>query len=85
MKQETRVALEKFFSMSNWPSEHPNDMDRFFDFIVTAFKNGDQVISQADMEEIAGKQLMEYQLEALGVYESRFKDGISILNKYVAE
>lgn len=87
MKKETRAALEKFFNTSNWQSEHPSDMGRFFDFVVTAFKNGDQVISQAEMEEIAigkeDKPLISYQTEALNLYESKFKDGILILNKFV--
>jgi hypothetical protein len=90
MEQGTRVALERFFGMSTWPKQELNDEDRFFDFVVAAFKNGDTVISQADMETIAvgredNGQLSEHQLSALGVYESKFKDGISILDKYVAE
>ena len=35
----TEKALWRFASLSNWGNLHPNDDDRFYEFIVVAVRN----------------------------------------------
>jgi hypothetical protein len=38
--EPTEKALWRFASLSNWGNLHPNDDDRFYEFIVIAVRNG---------------------------------------------
>lgn len=72
--------------MSTWATNAPQDEDRFFDFVVEAFKNNDKTLSfevlRAFAEEIEDRILENFEIESLGKYEAQYKDGIILIAKY---
>jgi len=91
MAPETKKLLEKFAERANWSTVGlPDDMGRFRDFIISAFKNGEYDISLDEFLDIVGdnensvldmkskKRLLSSKMFMWSQYE----DGIKLLRKY---
>ncbi len=44
MKETTREKLKSFAACNDWASPRPNDMERFWGFVIEAFNNGEHNI-----------------------------------------
>lgn len=81
ISSETREVLKHFTNIDTWHTGHPNDADRFYDFIVTAYRNGDFEVSVEEFEDSfpnINAHLQEYVDKLYIEYET----GIAILRKY---
>ena len=52
MKKETQQKLELFAKHNNWQLPHPLDMERFYEFVIEAYNNGDIEISDDEFFDI---------------------------------
>ena len=78
MNNKTREKLADFAGLDTWSSFHPLDMQRFNDFIIEAYKNGDLGISQEDfLAAFSNKNLEEVAIKFYGKYQ----DGIELLKR----
>ncbi len=48
MKIEVSEKLDNWAKNNNWSSSHPQDGERFWDFVIEAFKRGDHAIAEED-------------------------------------
>ncbi|MFA5831359.1 MAG: hypothetical protein WC878_06015 [Candidatus Paceibacterota bacterium] len=91
MSPQTKKLLEKFAKLANWNTVGlSSDMERFREFVISAFKNGEDDISQDEFLNIVGgngnpnldvkskKRLLTSKMFMFGQYE----DGIKLLRAY---
>ena len=52
MKQKIQQKLELFAKLNNWQMPHPLDMERFYEFVIEAYRNGDMEISKDKFLEV---------------------------------
>ena len=81
MKKETQQKLESFFRLDSWRSLHPSDMERFYEFVIEAYNNGDTEISKDKFLEVVNPfyKMNEDKLEE---WKKRFENGIELLKVY---
>lgn len=82
MKQATKQKLQYWVENGNF-SGHPRDTERFFDFIVEAYRNGDTSISLDEFSEVVGDRLKDGKIKA-GFY-TRYDEGVELLKFYDGE
>jgi len=91
MSPQTKSLLEKFATLANWNTVGlPSDMERFREFVISAFKNGEDDISQDEFLDMVGgggdpdldvkskKRLLASKMFMFNQYE----DGIKLLRAY---
>ena len=94
MTTETKTLLEKFSALMKVDAlGHPNDMDRFFDFIIFAYRNNERAISLDDFLEVVGVhtvngetirdvKVIKKRLNFLMFLFSKYEDGMKLLSKF---
>lgn len=80
MTNNTKQKLIAFIGLDSWNSKHPSDMDRFYEFIIEAYKNGDRDISQDEFLEVVGSnKINECETKE---WMGRIENGIDLLKVY---
>ena len=78
MQQATRQKLELFTKLNNWQMPHPLDIERFCDFIVEAYNNGDTEIARDKFLEVVNP-FYKMDEDELDKWTKRFENGIELL------
>ncbi|MEK7070047.1 MAG: hypothetical protein AAB962_03250 [Patescibacteria group bacterium] len=81
MQNSTKQKLELFAAENNWRSPHPLDMERFYEFIIEAYNNGDTEISRDIFLEIIN-QFYKTSDDELVKWLIKFENGIGLLKVY---
>lgn len=79
----TKTVLEKlelWASNNNWSLSHPLDSERFWDFVIEAFRNGDLAIPEDDFYGTIVKHCSDE--DALTESYIRYENGIALLKQY---
>jgi len=81
MEKITQYKLELFAKLNNWQMPHPLDMERFYEFIIEAYKNGDTEISRDKFLEIVNPfyKMNENEMDKWII---KFENGIELLRVY---
>ena len=81
MQNNTRQKLESFMKLDSWQSKNPEDMERFYEFIIEAYKNGDKGISRDEFLEVVNPS---YKMNVHETEEwiGRYENGIELLKVY---
>lgn len=94
MSPETKKLLGKFSSRANWGTPgSPDDMERFGDFIISAYRKGETDISLDEFLDIIGSQIKhnkdtqniktkKRELASKMFMWSKYEDGIKLLQKF---
>lgn len=94
MSPETKHALEKFAVLANWGTVgHPLAMERFWDFVILAYRGGERDISLDEFLEVVGSQTKDAKSERdvqkrkkeLGAKMymfGKYEDGMKLLSKF---
>jgi hypothetical protein len=88
MSPQTKATLEEFASKINWGVVgHPEDMERFFKFVIAAYKTGERDISLDEFvdvfkskapHEIDPKKRLNFEM----FLHSKYEDGIKLLRSF---
>ncbi|MCK4387018.1 MAG: hypothetical protein KAV41_02985 [Candidatus Pacebacteria bacterium] len=81
MKKTTKEKLSYFTDVDTWSSNHGSDDERFFDFIIEAYRNNDYSISMDDYLSVfsnLNNSLEEIARKKYSVYEH----GIALLRRF---
>lgn len=90
MKMSTQKSLEDFASHLNWATlGRPEDMERFWDFVIAAYRNNDPDIALDDflarVKYFQPKEenmiVIKKRLNFLIFLFSKYEDGITLLKK----
>lgn len=81
MQDNTRQKLKVFAENNNWDLTHPSDMERFYEFIIEAYKNRDMEISRDEFLEVIN-HIYEMNEDELGKLIIKFENGIGLLKVY---
>jgi len=81
MKKETQQKLESFFRLDSWRSLHPSDMERFYEFVIEAYNNGDTEISKDKFLEVVSP-FYKMNEDELTKWIIKFENGIELLKVY---
>lgn len=81
MKNNTKQKLELFAGENNWQSPNPLDMERFYEFVVEAYNNGDTEISRDIFLEVVNP-FYKMSDDELVKWLIRFENGIGLLKVY---
>lgn len=96
MSAETKQLLEHFASNIHWGAfGNPEDLDRFFDFIISAYQNGDYAIPFDSFSSIidscaenkgpgSDKQFISKKIAFTMLMFDKYRDGIILLSKFNA-
>lgn len=80
MTEDTKNALKQFANLDTWSSAHWADQDRFENFVIAAYRNGDDVSS----EEFLGffPELNDYLMEKAMKFYFQYENGKSLLRRF---
>ena len=81
MKKETQQKLESFFRLDSWRSLDPSDMERFYEFVIEAYNNGDTEISKDKFLEVVSP-FYKMNEDELTKWIIKFENGIELLKVY---
>lgn len=81
MKKETQQKLELFAKLNNWQMPHPQDMERFYGFVIEAYNNGDTEISRDKFLEVV-RPFCKMNEDELTKWIIKFENGIELLKVY---
>ena len=81
MKKETQQKLELFVGLDSWRSLDPSDMERFYEFVIEAYRNGDTEISNDEFLEVVNP-FYKMNEDELKEWKNRFENGIELLRVY---
>ena len=80
MNTSTKEKLKLWAENNNWSSSHPIDEERFWDFVIEAYRKGDREIQE---NEFYSSLTSFYEDEdTLTEYYIKYKDGIELLSRY---
>ena len=94
MFPETKRSLKDFATQMNWAAlGHPNDVERFWNFIIFAYRHGDHkisldefmaVVTLADQtkKDNANRTYLKKRLNFLIFLFGKYEDGIKLLQKF---
>lgn len=94
---KTKKSLEVFATHMHWGAlGHPDDTERFWDFVISAYRNGDEHISLDEfLNVIDGStkkgevprdvKFMKKRVNFLVLLFGKYEEGIRILRKFDAE
>ncbi|HEY4499488.1 MAG TPA: hypothetical protein VJH94_05545 [Candidatus Paceibacterota bacterium] len=90
MSPKTKKLLEEFACAANWSTAgNPADMERFSDFVISAFQRGEHSISQDEFLEMVGRTKSEETIQekkkALAsklFMFNKYEDGIRLLQNF---
>lgn len=72
--------LDLWASSNNWNLPHPLDDERFWDFVIEAYKSGDTAIPEDDFYEAIAKYYSDE--DALTESYIKYENGIALLKQY---
>lgn len=81
MKKETQQKLKFFAQENNWGGANPLDLERFYEFIIEAYKNSDTEISRDNFFEVIN-HFYKINEDNLDKWVTKFEDGIGLLKVY---
>jgi len=90
MSPETKRLLEQFAAHANWGTVgHPSDMERFWDFVISAYRNGEHNISLDEFLDVVGHtkneesvQKKKRDLASKMFLFGKYEDGIKLLRNF---
>lgn len=96
MSPETKKLLEHFAANANWGAlGNPIDMERFWEFVISAYRHGEHDISLNEFiqlvgpqskskEDVSGKKFSNKQrdLTARVMMFNKYEDGIKLLSQF---
>ena len=97
LSQKTKKSLEDFAAHVRWGAlGHPDDTERFWDFVISAYRNGDHQISMDEFlnvidactekgEGARDVKFMKKRVNFLVLLFGKYEDGIKLLRKFGAE
>ncbi len=80
MKKNVLEKLNAGASSNNCGVSHPLDDERFYDFVIEAFKGGDTAIPEQDFYEAVSKYYSDE--DALTESYIKYENGIELLRQY---
>ena len=81
MQNSAKQKLKLFAAENNWRSPHPLDMERFYEFIIEAYNNGDTEISRDIFLETINP-FYKMNDDELVKWLIKFENGIGLLKVY---
>ncbi|HEY4515097.1 MAG TPA: hypothetical protein VJJ22_02970 [Candidatus Paceibacterota bacterium] len=81
MKTSVLEKLDLWASNNNWGVSHPSDDERFWSFVIEAFKSGDTSIPEDDFYGAIVKYYADEDI--LTKYYTKFENGIELLRQFV--
>ena len=83
MNPSTKEKLQIWASNNNWSASHPLDMERFWDFVTEAYRNGDNQISEDEFYSFLSTFYSDE--DTLTDYYIKYENGIELLRSYRKE
>lgn len=83
MTNATKEKLKVWAENNNWSSYHPSDTERFWDFVITAYDNKDNGISEDEFYGFLSSYSTDEDI--LTSYYIKYEDGIELLRCYNKE
>lgn len=80
MNQSTKQKLKEWAESNNWSVSHPLDDERFWDFVIEAYKNGDKAISETEFYELVATYYQDE--DTLTDFYIKYENGIKLLDRY---
>lgn len=80
MKTNVSEKLEIWASNNNWSVSHPLDDERFWDFVIEAFRSDDTSITEDDFYGIISKHYSDE--DTLTEYYIKYQNGIELLTQF---
>ncbi len=77
MENSTKEYFDSFASSCNWTVPHPADMERFWRFVIEAYKNDEKSLSDQEFSELV--PAYDFTQEQLDSWIVRFEHGIALL------
>jgi len=67
INKETEEKLKYFFAQDTWHTEHPSDLERFYQFVAEAYRNDDTNIASDEFFRV---------IKEAGKYNDNFEDTV---------
>lgn len=80
MNETTKEKLVKWAESNNWSLSHPLDDERFWDFVIEAYKNGDVAIPEAEFYGLVSGYYNDE--DTLTDFYIKYENGIELLKQY---
>ena len=80
MNEKTKIKLETFAHLNNWSLSHPLDMERFWEFVIEAYNNGDTIDEESFCTVI--KPFYKLDEKESNKWFFRYENGIELLGVY---
>ncbi len=77
MENSTKQYFNTFASSCNWTVPHPLDMEKFWRFVIEAYKNGERSLSEEEFSQLVPTR--EFDQEELDEWIVCFEHGIDLL------
>ncbi len=77
MKNSTKQRFDAFALSCNWTVPHPLDMERFWRFVIEAYKNDEKSLSEEEFSQLVPTR--KFDQEELDEWLVRFEQGIALL------
>ena len=77
MENSTKQYFNTFASSCNWTVPHPLDMEKFWRFVIEAYKNGERSLSEEEFSQLVPTR--EFDQEELDTWIINFDHGIDLL------
>jgi len=81
MNNATKQKLEIFAKSNNWQIPHPLDMERFWEFVIEAYNNGDTALSTDEFNWVI-EPIYKLEEKDLIKWLIKYEDGIELLRTY---
>ena len=81
MNDNTKKKLKLFAHNNNWTTSHPLDMERFYQFIIEAYRTGDINIARDEFLEVI-EPIHKMDDEELSEWMIKYEQGIELLKVY---
>ncbi len=80
MNPSTKEKLELWANNNNWSLPHPLDKERFWGFVIEAYRNGDDEIPEDEFYAFLSNFYNDE--DTLTNYYIKYEDGIDLLHSY---
>ena len=77
MKNSTQKYFDSFALSCNWGVPHPLDMEKFWRFVIGAYKNGEKSLSAEEF--LKSVPTRKFDQKELDEWVVRFEQGIALL------
>lgn len=80
MINNTKEKLQLWAEDNNWSAAHPLDMERFWDFVIEAYRNNDHSITEEEFYTIVSSFYNDE--DVLTDFYIKYENGIELLRRY---